>query len=323
MVTTAVPAPAMVVSPEGGEPDVVIIAVTYNSAAVIETFLQALPGALKDVSSVRVIVVDNASSDGTVGLIRDAAPWVTLVDAGGNVGYGAGINVGMRHSLGRRGVYVLNPDAVPSPGSVRLLLDAVESAESVGLAVPRILDHDGKLKFSLRREPTLLRALGEAILGGHRAARFAGFGDMIRDSRYYVDGATADWATGAAMFLSRRAIDAVGWWDEEFFLYSEETDYALRLRDAGFTLRYVRKACATHPGGDMSKSAFLWSMVALNRVRLYRKRHGLVSSTAYWFVVVLNEGTRSVLGRSTHRAAFQALLKRKPIDRPDDLVRPA
>ena len=294
------------------EPDVVVVAVTYNSAGIVEPFLRALPAALDGIASAEVIVVDNSSADGTPDLVRHLAPWVTVIDAGGNLGYGAGINVGLRHRLGNRGVYVLNPDAVPSPGSVKVLLDAVETHAGAGMTVPRITDSEGTLKFSLRREPTVRRAVGEAVLGGHRAARYPMFGDMIRDPAYYVDGATADWATGAAVFISRPALDAVGLWDEDFFLYSEETDYALRLRDAGLKLRYVWDAVVSHPGGDMETSPFLWSFLTVNRVILYRRRHGPVAGAFYWSAVVANEAARAAMGRRINQAALKALFRGRP-----------
>lgn len=291
------------------EADVVLVTVTYNSAAIIERFLCALPDALDGIASAQVVVVDNDSADGTVERIVELAPWATVVKAGANLGYGAGINLGLRHAMGRRGILVLNPDAVLEPGAVRRLLNTVDTAGDVGIAVPRIVDAAGRLKFSLRREPTILRAVGEAVLGGHRAARFPLLGDMIRDPAYYVDGATADWATGAAMFIARRTLDAVGLWDESFFLYSEETDYALRARDAGYRLTYVADAAVSHPGGDMERSPWLWSLVAVNRTKLYRKRHGPVASAAFWCVVVANEAVRAALGRPTNRAALRALLR--------------
>ncbi|SDT58866.1 Glycosyltransferase, GT2 family [Jiangella sp. DSM 45060] len=300
---------AVAAASAGTEPEVVVVAVTYNSAAIVEPFLESLPTALKGIDSARVVVVDNASDDGTPDLVRSLAPWAVVVDAGGNLGYGAGLNVALRQGVGERGVLVLNPDAVLSAGAVRSLLDEVSGSHEIGVAVPRILDTSGNLKFSLRREPTLLRAVGEAVLGGHRAARFPRLGDMIRDPAYYVHGATADWATGAAMFISRRTFDAVGLWSEEFFLYSEETDYALRARDAGYHLSYVPDAVAVHPGGEMSRSPWLWSVLAVNRTKLYRKRHGPIASAAYWCVVVLNEAVRAALGRPTHRAALVALLR--------------
>ena len=311
MVTPAARGPA---GPAGGsgEPDVVVACVTYNSASVVEAFLAALPGALDGVASWRVVVVDNGSSDATVEIVRRQAPWVTLVHAPGNVGYAAGINLALRECAGRRGVYVLNPDAVPSPGSVARLLAVVDRDPGVGIAVPVVLSDEGTLKFSLRREPTLLRAVGEAVLGGHRAARFPRWGDMVRDPSQYVEGASADWATGAALFLSRSAVDAVGAWDERFFLYSEETDYALRARDAGLRLHLTTAATVTHPGGDMESSKELWTLVAVNRQRLYRKRHPLAPSVLYWLATLANEGVRGLAGRERSRLAARALLALGP-----------
>ncbi len=281
---------------------------TYNAAAIIEDFLRALPDALCGIDSTAVTIVDNASADGTADLVERIAPWVRLVRSDVNLGYAGGINLGYERGLGSRGTYILNPDAVPASGSVRVLLDVIERDPTVGVVAPMIQNAEGGLKFSLRREPTLLRAVGETVLGGHRAARFAPLGDMIRDPTAYREGATADWATGAAMFLSRQAIDDVGLWDESFFLYSEETDYALRMRDAGHRLHYTPRAAVQHPGGQMSRSPFLWSLVATSRMRLYRKRHGPVRSAAYWAILVANEGIRAAMGRPTHRAAFRALL---------------
>lgn len=305
-----VPAPEAVTNRGQGEPDLVVVAVTFNSAAVVEAFLEALPDALQGVRTARVYVADNGSTDATLAVIRDRTPWVVVRETGGNLGYAAGINCILREETGRLGVLVLNPDAVPNRGFARHLLAAVDSR--AGLIVPRIVDERGNLKFSLRREPTLRRALGEAVLGGHRAARYQRWGDMIRDPAYYVDGATADWATGAAVLVSRPVLDAVGLWDESFFLYSEETDYALRASAAGFAIRFAAAAEVVHPGGEMSRSPWLWSLLAVNRVRLYARNHGRLATAAYWSVVVLNEAMRAILGRATHRAAFRALLRRRP-----------
>lgn len=307
-----IPRPAGLAEGRDVSPDVVIACVTYNSASVIEPFLAALPHALDGVPSSRVVVVDNGSSDGTVGLVERLAPWATVVRAPGNVGYAAGINLALRECLGRRGVYVLNPDAVPSPGSVAELLAVAERDPGVGIVVPRVMSAEGSLKFSLRREPTLLRAAGEATLGGHRAARFVRLGDQVRDPSKYVEGATADWASGAALFLSRAAVDAVGEWDERFFLYSEETDYVLRVRDAGFRLQLTTAASVTHPGGEMESLPELWTLVAVNRQRLYRKRHALVPSIFYWLVMLLNEGVRALMGRERSRLATRVLLHLGP-----------
>lgn len=309
---TALARPSALVDQSISDPDVVVACVTYNSSSVIEAFLEALPSALDSLASCRVVIVDNDSHDDTVAIVRRRAPWVTLLHAPDNLGYAAGINLALGQCRARRGVYVLNPDAVPSPGSVAHLVAVTERDPEIGIAVPTVRSTGGALKFSLRREPTILRAAGEAVLGGHRAARFRRLGDMIRDPAYYRDGATADWATGAAMFISRGAIDAVGEWDERFFLYSEETDYALRVRDAGFRLALSTEASVTHPGGEMSSSPQLWSLVAVNRQRLYRKRHALPASVAYWAVMVASEGVRALCGRERSRMASRVLLALGP-----------
>lgn len=296
---------------ELGHTDVLVVIVTFNSRQLVARCLEGLVEALDAVDSARVVVVDNASVDGTSEEVARVAPWAELVEPGSNLGYAAAINAGLRGRPAQRCVVVLNPDAVPTRGCIRYLLDAL-ALPGVGIAVPRVVDSAGRLKYSLRREPTLLRAVGEAVLGGHRAARFPALGDMIRDEAHYRDGATADWATGAAMALSSDLVARLGPWSEDFFLYSEETDYALRAHDAGYVLRWVQAAVVEHPGGEMSRSPFLWSLVAVNRVRLYRRRHSAAAAAAYWVVVVLNEATRAALGRPVHRAALRALLTGGP-----------
>lgn len=311
-VVTGVAPPDGLALDSAEQADVVVVCVTYNSARVIGDLLAALPLALDAVPRCRVVLTDNASTDGTTDMVRHLAPWVEVLPAGYNAGYAGGINLALRRHPPRRAVYVLNPDTVPSPGSVATLLRAVEENPSVGVAIPRILGHDDRLQLSLRREPTICRALGEAVLGGRRAARFPLLGETVADASRYRDGAGADWATGAALLISRSAIDAAGEWDERFFLYSEETDYCLRLRDAGFELRLVESAEVVHRGGDQTTSAPLWALATVNRTRLYRKRHGRARSTVYWAAVLVNEAARAAAGRPLHRTAVKALLAAGP-----------
>jgi GT2 family glycosyltransferase len=101
---------------------------------------------------------------------------------------------------------------------------------------------------------------------------------------------------------------ACGPWDESFFLYSEETEFHLRARDRGFSIRYVPTALAVHLGGDSTTSAGLWSMLVANRVKLFAQRHGLLRAVPYWFVLLLRECTRTLLGKQTSRVAARALL---------------
>ena len=123
-----------------------------------------------------------------------------------------------------------------------------------------------------------------------------------------------DWATGAIMLMSARCLAGSGPWDESFFLYSEETEFALRARDKGFVIRYVPEAEVTHLGGESGVSPRLWSLLQVNRIRLYRKRHTAGATAVFWAAVMLRESSRAALGRARSRAALAALLRPSTVD---------
>ncbi|MHB1289793.1 glycosyltransferase [Georgenia sp.] len=204
-------------------------------------------------------------------------------------------------------VLVLNPDIRLEPGAVQPLLRALDDA-AVGIAVPRLVSAAGETAPSLRREPSLRGALCESLLGGRRAGR-AGHGELVVGERAYARAHDVDWATGAAWLISPRCRRDVGAWDESFFLYSEETDYALRAHDAGYRVRYCPDAVATHLGGEGMTSPSLYALMARNRVRLFRKRNGRVAALAFRGALAAGELLRSVRPSRTHRAALRALTR--------------
>lgn len=287
------------------------VVVTHNSASVLPEFLDALPAAFGTLEH-ELIVADNDSQDDSVETIRERQPHATVVCSARNLGYAGGINAGLELRVMTGPVLVLNPDVRLAPGSVALMMEAFNKP-GVGIAVPRIIGPDGRTQLSLRRDPTVLRALGEAFLGGHRAGRFAALGEMVCDPDSYERACAPDWATGAVMLISPACAAAVGPWDETFFLYSEETDYAIRARSAGFELRYVPEASAVHLGGESNSSPALWSLLVRNRIRLYRKYHGTWAVVAFSAAVVVNEVLRAVAGRPTSRAGLRALARRATI----------
>lgn len=289
-------------------PTVAAVLVTWNSAAVIERALRSLPAGAEGVALERVVVVDNASADETVALARAARPDVTVVQTGANLGYAAGVNAGIRAAAGADAVLVLNPDTALRPGSLTPLVVALDRP-GVGIAVPRLVAPDGRLAPSLRREPSLRTAAGEAVLGGRRAGRLPGWGELVLDPVRYERPGAADWATGAAMLISRECSRAVGEWDESFLLYGEETDFCLRARDEGFLTWLVPEATVEHRGGESGTSSFLWALLTANRVRLYRRRHGRGAAALYRLLLLVGEGARAVAGRSRARAAVRVLLR--------------
>jgi GT2 family glycosyltransferase len=286
--------------------DVTVAMVTWNSERHLRDAFGSLPDGLAGVASWRLIVADNDSADATVELTRRLQPNATVVAMGRNAGYAAGLNAAVQAAGPSRAYLFLNPDVRLQHGSVHALLECAR-AKNIGIAVPRLVDPSGNLHTSLRREPSVARALGEAVLGGGRAGRYPRIGEMVVLPAFYGVATTADWASGAVMLVTHECLTAVGGWDESFFLYSEETDLALRARDAGYLLRYCPDATAMHVGGDSHISAPLYSLLTLNRVRLFRKRHGRAMSTAFWCAVALNEALR--LHRPVHRAALRVLVE--------------
>jgi N-acetylglucosaminyl-diphospho-decaprenol L-rhamnosyltransferase len=285
---------------------VAVVVVTYNSETLLADLLRSLGPGLAGVSW-HLTVADNASADGSVATVRRLAPDAIVVEMGRNAGYAAGINAAVDAARPHTAVLVLNPDVRLGPSCVRALLPALR-ASGTGIAVPRLSNAEGVLIPSMRREPTILRTMGDAVLGANRAGRLARLGEVVTDERRYSNETVTDWAEGSTLLISAECWQRCGPWDESFFLYSEETDFALRARDAGFLTRYTPAASAVHLEGGSAHSPRLWTLLTLNRVRLYRRRHGPIRTAGFWSVLVLREASRAIIGRQTSRLAVRALL---------------
>ena len=297
-------------------PAVGVAVVTYNSESVLADCLKSLDLGRGDVRLVDVVVADNDSSDGTVELAR-SFDGVRVVALGRNAGYAAGVNAAIASMPLDEldAVLVLNPDIRLRPGAVERLAQSLDHPD-VGIVVPRLLEPDGHLQVSLRRAPSVRRALAEAVLGGARAGRTADLGELITDPSRYTVAGPAVWATGAALLVSRETILRVGSWDESLLLYGEEVEYALRAGDRGFVLWYDPDAVADHIGGEMATNPFLYALMALNRVRVFRMRHGRLHTAAFHLAVLAGEAARAATGRPTSRAAVRLLAR--PSRRPSE-----
>jgi len=286
-------------------PKVAICVVTYNSATLIADLVNSL-GRGTEGTSWSLVFADNASSDNTVTEIERHAPSATVVHNGANLGYAAGVNAAV-HAAGPQDAYlILNADVRLDPGCV---LDLYETlTEDIGIVVPRLTDARGALIFSLRRAPTVLRAWGDAILGAERAGRFPALGEIVTDPKSYQHAHATEWAEGSTQLISADCWRACGQWDESYFLYSEETEYDLRVREFGLMTWYQPEASAQHLEGGSAGNPRQWSLLIANRVKLYGASHGRLSTFAFWCATVVREGTRSLLGRRTSRAAFGDLI---------------
>ncbi|WP_025658216.1 glycosyltransferase family 2 protein [Rhizobium sp. IBUN] len=282
-----------------------IITVTYNSAGVLSNLLSSLDAGLSGIARFEVIVVDNNSRDDSVAIAKAHPIGPRVIETGRNGGYSAGINAGAAIVPPEWDILILNPDLQLAHGTAAIMSKGLQDPK-VGVVVSRILNQDGSLSLSLRREPSILTAWSEALLGGRISSRL-GIGEVVADSRSYEVAGPVDWATGAILMVSSKARQLVGDWDERFFLYSEEVDYMRRIRMQGLTVLYEPRARAMHIGGDTKGNPFLFAVQTTSRLRDFNARNGFVRRALFRVGVATGEAIRSVRSQS-HRAALKAAL---------------
>ncbi|MGV9712248.1 glycosyltransferase [Gordonia sp. NPDC003424] len=278
-------------APANTECDVAVLIVTYNS----QNDVLDLIGDLRREAStlrVRVVIVDNDSTDGTVEIVCSTADDVVLIkNPAGNAGFAGGINEGIRHAGPATYVLILNPDLRVEADAISELIRAIGD-HGIGAAVPRTLDEDRTVNPSLRSEPNILRTLGESIFGSRVASR----PKWLREGEYnvaaYDSAHSVDWATGAAILLRSDAASQVGLWDERFFLYSEEVDFCRRLRDCGWAIQYVPSATVVHRRGGSGLSPELDTLLAVNKVRYIEKWHPAFYALVFRAAVLLGASVR-------------------------------
>jgi N-acetylglucosaminyl-diphospho-decaprenol L-rhamnosyltransferase len=188
-----------------------------------------------------VVVVDHGSTDGSVAALRAEYPSVTVVHPAANRGYAAGANAGIA-ACDHPVVAVCNPDLEVAPGTAAALLARFDEP-TVGAAGPRIRAVDGTTYPSARLVPSPTVAVGHALCGAWWASNpwSRRYRQLDRDPDLARD---VDWVSGAAVWLRRAALDAVGGWDEGYFMYAEDLDLCWRLRAAGWRVVY-------EPGGSV------------------------------------------------------------------------
>jgi len=194
-----------------------------------------------------VIVVDNASSDGSAENLASADDKVRLVQTGTNRGYGAAANRGVDVSALDL-VLVSNSDVSVHSGALSALIEVLDADPTLAIVGPRILEPDGTRYPSARRFPSLLDAAGHAVLG-----------DLVPTNRFtrryrlgYLDVndvTDVDWVSGACFLARRRALDELHGFDESYFMYAEDTDLCWRARRAGWGVVFVPGAAVTHLQG--------------------------------------------------------------------------
>jgi N-acetylglucosaminyl-diphospho-decaprenol L-rhamnosyltransferase len=246
-----------------------VVVVSYNSERYLERCLESVQG-----HGYEIVVVDNASADGSVDLVRRRFPDVRVVVLERNVGYGAANNVGFEVTQSEY-VLVLNPDAWAIGPALDRLVAAAATLPSAAILGPRLIGPDGTHEQSVRGFPTLWRLATEFLF-----LRWLAPGSRALNAFYGAGtdeaGGTVEWVMGAAMLVRRVAFEKVSGFDPRFFMYSEEVDLAYRLRREGWDVVYFPQATFVHVGGG-STHALPGSRlceILRSHVRFLDKHHG-------------------------------------------------
>ena len=249
--------------------DLSIVLVSYNARADLERCLLSLRVA-PPTASHEIVVVDNQSSDGSAECARQA-PGVRVIDAGGNLGFSAANNIGIRATTGAA-ILLLNSDTIVPPSAIdRLMADKAASAATV--VGPRLVNGAGQAELSFGRMITPLNEWRQKRLvhgqeRGDARARQA-IETMTREAR------SVDWVSGACLLVDRVDAEAVGLLDERYFMYTEDVDFCAAIRARGGRVRFTPAAEVVHLRGRSASSAPGATYEAYRRSHLafYRKHH--------------------------------------------------
>jgi N-acetylglucosaminyl-diphospho-decaprenol L-rhamnosyltransferase len=251
------------VNARGSSPPAAAVIVSYNVRALL---LECI-ASLRDDGVDRIVVVDNASADGSAAAVRRHEPDVEVVGLDRNLGFGAAANRGVARTSTAY-VAVMNPDVVVEPGSTKALVDALERDPGLAVVGPRVQTPDGALYPSARIFPDLADAAGHAFF--HFVWPTNPYSRRYRMLDWdHAAAADVDWVAGTHLLARRRAWDEVGGFDERYFMYLEDVDLCWRLRRRGWRTGYEPAARVTHAIGR-STDQTPYRMIAAHHRSLLR-----------------------------------------------------
>jgi len=260
-----------------------VIIVTHNTAGLLVECLSRLYESQLD-HPLEIYVVDNASTDGTLSLVRRTFPEVKTIVASTNLGFAGGNNLALQQILANipsgvdrraRGVLLLNSDCFVDVDTVRLTSRFLDDHPEAGVVGPKLVLRDGELDLACRRSfPTPASALFK--LSG-LARRFPNNSRFARYNLTFLDPDTTaevDSVVGAYMFVRLAAIDDAGLLDESFFMYGEDLDWAFRIKEHGWKVYYYPEARALHfKGASSSRSSYRLIIEFYRAMYLFHRKH--------------------------------------------------
>ncbi len=277
-------------------PRVSVVVVAYNGLPWIERCLESIG------DEHELIVVDHGSTDGTLDLVRDRFPLARIVEQP-NRGMGGGNNAGMRVATGRYHL-LLNSDAWPLADAVERLADFADQHPQAAVVGPRLRNLDGSLQRSVRAFPTLWRLATEYLFLRKLAPKTDALNALYGGGFDHESVREADWLFGACLLVRREAADAVGLFDEDFFMFSEEVDWCYRFRRAGWDVLFFPGAEVIHVGGA-SHGGRMYRENVRGHLRFFAKHHGLREAERARRLLLVGVRVRARLFPRGRREAYE------------------
>jgi len=280
--------------------DLSILIVSWNVADLLADCLDSIRA---DGLQLEVIVVDSASADHSVELIRERYPWVRLFAQDQNIGFTRGNNLALEQAQGRS-VLLLNPDTVVHGDALQKMVNYLDQPPGVGIVGPHVLNEDGSTQSTRRRFPTFLTAIFESTwMQGYAPKRLLDHfyvADQPDDGTFDVD-----WVQGCALMARREVYEKIGPLDVGYVMFSEELDWCKRTKEAGWRVVYVGDAAITHYGGKSTEQVPTTKHIYFqqSKIRYFRKFHGRWAAWCLRLFLVLSylaqmaqEGLKALLG---------------------------
>jgi N-acetylglucosaminyl-diphospho-decaprenol L-rhamnosyltransferase len=237
-------------------PRLSIVIVSYNSAADLEECLRSLTDPSPRIDH-EIVVVDNASSDGSPDYLRSRWPGIRLIEAGGNLGFAKANNLGIRQTFGEL-VLLLNPDTRVPREAIDRLAAALDANPGAAVAGPRIVNGRGTPELSFGRMISPLAELRQKLLARVPA--------LVQ--RLTATSKSVDWVSGACLLIRRADLEAVGLLDERYFMYTEDVDLCAAVRARGRGVLFVADVQLVHLRGQSVKSAPAATEMAYRRSQI-------------------------------------------------------
>jgi GT2 family glycosyltransferase len=261
---------------------ITVVVVNYNTCEHLEACLKSVRAA----GNVPAVVLDNASTDGSVEMVRGAFPQVTRIENPRNVGFGKGANLAME-GCETKYVLLLNSDTRIQTGTCDALIRYLDENPKVAIAGPRIVGHDGEQQASAFHFPTPLFVLLQENKLGALLQRLPFVREWYSPSGSQRRVRRVPWVLGAAMAIRREAFDAVRGFDESFFMYYEEVDLCYRLRSAGWEIDFVPDATVMHEGAASTRQqrSAMTVLQYESLIRFYEKHYARARQRALRLVL--------------------------------------